>query len=114
MFSRKSNDNKISDEQNYNTTIEPNSALENSDLKTFSLPEENHPENNPEIVNVIEKISSIVSPYFIAIVGLYLYDRNIIIGFLLITLGMISLLKITFQDLEQLLIKIKNFFSLKE
>lgn len=110
MFSRKSNDDQISNEQNQNLKIDHDTVSENTQLKIPSP----LTENNPEIVNVMEKISSIISPYFIAIVGLYLYDRNIIIGFLLITIGMISLLKLTFKDIEELLSKIKNFFSLKE
>ncbi len=110
MFSRKSTENQSPEDPQTETIIQNNAVWENQDLKTVNPP----PENNPEIVNVVEKISGIISPYFIAIVGLYLYDRNTIIGFLLITVGLISLLKITLKDLDELVTKIKNFFSLKE
>jgi hypothetical protein len=110
MFSRKSTENQESAEKQNQTDLTPNQTWGNQDLQDLSSSEE----NNPEIVNVVEKISTIISPYFIAIVGLYLYDRNTIIGFLLITLGIISLLKITLKDINELITKVKNFFSLKE
>ena len=113
MFSRKSEENKISDQQLQDTTIQEKILSENLDFQKQEL--QNIPEENePEIVHVVEKISSIVSPYFIAIIGLYLYDRNILIGFLLIAIGIISLLKITLQDIDELVDKVKSFFSLEK
>ncbi len=50
-------------------------------------------------VKLVEKISSILSPYFIVIVGLYLYDRNFIFGNILILIGILSLLKISYDDI---------------
>lgn len=110
MFSRKSTENQTTEESPSETPIQNNLDWGKQELN----PSPTTSENNPEIVNVVEKISGIISPYFIAIVGLYLYDRNLIIGFFLITIGLISLLKITLKDLEELVSKIKNFFSLKE
>ncbi len=67
--------------------------------------------HQPEIVNIVEKISGILSPYFIVLVGLYLYDNNFFIGTLLIFVGIFSLLKLSWKDIKNVLDQIKNFFS---
>jgi hypothetical protein len=66
---------------------------------------------NSEIVNTVEKISRILSPYFVVIVGLSLYDNNFLIGTILIIIGILSLLKISTNDLANLLEWLKNFFG---
>jgi hypothetical protein len=65
----------------------------------------------PEIVNVVEKISSILSPYFIVLVGLFLYENNFFIGTLLIFVGIFSLLKLSWKDIKAVLDQIQNFFK---
>ncbi|MFM7787055.1 MAG: hypothetical protein ACKO90_02410, partial [Microcystis panniformis] len=45
----------------------------------------------PEVVTVVENISKILSPYFIVLVGLFLYDRNSFIGFLLVFAGVLAI-----------------------
>jgi hypothetical protein len=73
---------------------------------------ENHElENKPEVVNVVEKISGIVSPYFIVLVGLILSDDNFLFGTLLIFIGILSLLKVTTKDVNKLINWLKNLFS---
>ncbi|MGL5033122.1 MAG: hypothetical protein ACRC6M_04895 [Microcystaceae cyanobacterium] len=67
--------------------------------------------NSPEIVNLVEKISGILSPYFIVLVGLFLYDSNVLIGTILIFIGIFSLLKLSWQDIQGIIEKIKNFFA---
>jgi hypothetical protein len=67
--------------------------------------------NQPEIVNVVEKISGILSPYFIVLVGLFLYDNNFLIGTLLIFVGIFSLLKLSWKDITLVLDKIQSFFK---
>jgi hypothetical protein len=67
--------------------------------------------NQPEIVNVVEKISGILSPYFIVLVGLFLYENNFFIGTLLIFVGIFSLLKLSWKDLKILLDQIQKFFK---
>ena len=67
--------------------------------------------NNPEIVNIVEKISGIISPYFIVIVGLVLSDDNFLLGLLLIAVGILSLLKISWQDILGVFLDIKDGFS---
>jgi|688.fasta_scaffold37134_7 hypothetical protein len=67
--------------------------------------------NSPEIVNVVERISGILSPYFIVLVGLFLYDSNVLIGTVLIAVGIFSLLKFSWQDLQGVIEKIKRFFQ---
>lgn len=65
----------------------------------------------PQIVKVVEKISGILSPYFIVIVGLYLYDNNFLFGSILILIGILSLLKVSYDDVMQWIEQIKNFFK---
>lgn len=69
-------------------------------------------EEQPEIVNIVEKISKIVSPYFIVIVGLFLNEDNFFIGTILITVGILSLLKVSAQDIANFFEKIKNILGL--
>lgn len=64
-----------------------------------------------ELVNNIEKISRIVSPYFIAIVGLSLYEENFFIGTILISVGILSLLKVTAKDVAVFLEWFKEFLG---
>jgi hypothetical protein len=65
----------------------------------------------PEVVNIVEKISKIASPYFIAIVGLSLYQNNFFIGTILILIGIFSLLKISSQDIAKFLTWFKSFLG---
>ncbi len=81
--------------------------IANNDTE-FTLPKSN---NQPEVVNVVEKISNILSPYFIVLVGLFLYENNFFIGTLLIFVGIFSLLKLSWQDFNQAVTQIKNFFK---
>ena len=65
-----------------------------------------------ELIENIEKISRIASPYFIAIVGLSLYKDNFFFGSTLIAVGILSLLKVSARDVASLLEWIKDFFGL--
>jgi hypothetical protein len=60
---------------------------------------------------LVEKISGILSPYFIVIAGLYLYDDNFFFGTILILVGILSLLKISYEDIWQWIEKIKHLFN---
>lgn len=66
-----------------------------------------------ELVSTVEKVSRIVSPYFIAIVGLALYENNFLIGTILIVLGILSLLKVSTNDVGNFLEWLKSFLGLK-
>ena len=66
-----------------------------------------------ELVSTVERISRIVSPYFIAIVGLALYERNFLLGTIFILVGVLSLLKVTTSDVGNFLEWLKNFLGLK-
>ncbi|ACB53983.1 unknown [Crocosphaera subtropica ATCC 51142] len=68
-------------------------------------------EENPEVVTIVERISAIVSPYFIVVVGLILSDDNFWLGLLLIAVGILSLLKISLTDIVGLFIEIKEGFT---
>lgn len=65
----------------------------------------------PTTVSIVEKISAILSPYFIVLVGLYLYDDNFLFGTVLILIGIISLLKISYQDLVKWFEYLKKFLG---
>ena len=65
-----------------------------------------------ELVNTVEKISLIVSPYFIVVIGLALYENNFLIGTILIAIGILSLLKVSVKDVTVFLEWTKNFFGL--
>ena len=64
-----------------------------------------------DVVPLVEKVSSILSPYFIVLVGLFLYDRNALIGFILVAVGVLSLLKVSWQDLQKMIERVKTFFT---
>ncbi len=49
----------------------------------------------------VEKISAVVSPYFISLVGLYLYRTNPLVGLAIAALGLARLLKITPDDIRR-------------
>ncbi|MCC0178469.1 hypothetical protein I4641_15945 [Waterburya agarophytonicola K14] len=65
-----------------------------------------------ELVSTVEKISRIVSPYFVAVVGLSLYENNFLIGTVLILVGILSLLKVSTKDVGDFLEWLKNFLGL--
>ena len=66
-----------------------------------------------ELVSTVERISRIVSPYFIAIVGLALYESNFLLGTIFILVGVLSLLKVSTNDVGNFLEWLKNFLGLK-
>ena len=65
-------------------------------------------QENPEVVTIVEKVSGIVSPYFIVVVGLILSDDNFLLGILLIAIGILSLLKISLTDIVDFFLDIKE------
>ena len=77
-----------------------------------TLLQENIVVEQNELVSTVEKISRIVSPYFIAIVGLSLYENNFLIGTILILVGILSLLKVSTKDVGDFLEWLKNFLGL--
>jgi|GEM_PF-2984205 len=68
----------------------------------------------PDVVNVVKKISEIITPYFVVVVGLYLYDDNFLLGILLVSVGVASLLKISAKDAGDFLEKAKQFLGLNK
>ncbi|MGK7933163.1 MAG: hypothetical protein AB4041_17260 [Microcystaceae cyanobacterium] len=71
-------------------------------------------QTNPEIVTIVEKISNILSPYFIVLVGLFLYKSNVFLGTILIIVGILSLLKISWKDMTLLWKKLKETFNAQD
>ena len=76
------------------------------------LQKENIVVEQNELVSTAEKISRIASPYFVAIVGLSLYENNFFIGTILIVVGILSLLKVSTKDVGDFLEWLKNFLGL--
>ncbi|MGK7942864.1 MAG: hypothetical protein AB4058_00160 [Microcystaceae cyanobacterium] len=68
-------------------------------------------QTNPEVVMIVEKISNILSPYFIVLVGLFLYKNNVFLGTILIIVGIWSLLKISWNDLIHVWKKLQETFK---
>ena len=89
----------------------PTTTNLNSPQNTVLQTEEIDTDN--ELVSTVERISRIVSPYFVAIVGLALYEKNFLIGTILILVGILSLLKVSTQDVANFLEWLKNFLGLK-
>jgi hypothetical protein len=81
------------------------------EFEVFDSTEEEIDEEQSEVASNVEKISGIISPYFIVIVGLFLYENNFLIGTILIAIGILSLLKVSWKDIPKLIETIKNLFS---
>ena len=94
--------------------LEPDSQqdtlLQTESKATVKEPELNL-EPDSELVNTVEKISHIVSPYFVVIVGLALCENNFVIGTILILVGILYLLKVSIKDLANFLEWLKNFLG---
>ncbi|MFP4007510.1 MAG: hypothetical protein ACLFV6_05795 [Spirulinaceae cyanobacterium] len=69
-------------------------------------------ENQPEVVTIAAKISQIITPYFVVLVGLSLYDDNFLIGVILIGLGVASLLNFSGEDLKKAIASFLNFIGI--
>ncbi|MFN9173923.1 MAG: hypothetical protein ACK58N_05250 [Synechocystis sp.] len=122
MFSKFSNQPNRNDVEELEAALEAKEReFEKIDLETsnedtelsLGQPTMNKTDDAPESVKVVEKISQILSPYFIVLVGLFLYDNNFLIGTTLIFIGIFSLLQLSWQDLQNLVNKVIGFFQEK-
>lgn len=103
MFSKNNPDkNPMATSEIENLTNKNNEDLFDTELEEI---------DSPPLVKLVEKISGILSPYFIVIVGLYLYDNNFLFGSILILIGVLSLLKISYEDVLAWAEKIKGMFK---
>lgn len=103
MFSKNNPDkNPVNTTEMENLTNQDHNDLFDTELEEV---------DSPPVVKLVEKISGILSPYFIVIVGLYLYDNNFLFGSILILIGTLSLLKISYEDIWQWIEKIKGMFK---
>jgi hypothetical protein len=94
-----------------NLSRQKSPSIAETQQQATELPNELTPERS-ELVNTVEKISRIISPYFVVIVGLSVYEKNFLIGTILILVGILSLLKITARDVATFFEWIKNFLGL--
>lgn len=86
-------------------------AKNNDDTELTNSMKALKPDDRAETARVVEKISGILSPYFIVLVGLILYDENFLFGSILIVTGILSLLKVSRSDITDAIAKIKASFS---
>lgn len=92
--------------------VKPPNPLTATTPNVVTVPEKTEvSEIDSESVSNIEKISRIVSPYFIAVVGLSLYEENFFLGTILISVGILSLLKVTAKDVAVFLEWFKEFLG---
>ncbi|MGF1479517.1 MAG: hypothetical protein ACFB4I_08505 [Cyanophyceae cyanobacterium] len=54
---------------------------------------------NFEIVYICERISQIVAPYFVMTVGVLMYNKNFLLGTVLVVIGLLVMFKITWEKL---------------
>lgn len=108
MFSKSNQEAQKINSPEIEDLIIPESKIDQDKMMLESQQEQ------PEIVKLVEKISGILSPYFIVIVGLYLYDNNFFFGSILIIVGILSLLKVSYQDIWLWIDKIISFFTKNE
>ena len=98
--------------------LTPKTAVDlNSQQDTLLQPKAtkaNSTSEQSELVNTVEKISRIVSPYFVVLVGLALYENNFLIGGILIIVGILSLFKVSTKDIAVFFEWIKNFFGFEK
>jgi hypothetical protein len=115
MFGKSPKENKPSDPSDLLDSMMSSqlSKVEekSKEFEVFDSAEEEIDEVSSEVVSNVEKISRIVSPYFIVIVGLFLYEDNFLIGTILIATGILSLLKVSWSDILNLIETIKSLFS---
>jgi hypothetical protein len=118
MFGKPQKENKPSDpSDSLDSTISSQLAKaeeESEEIKLFDTFDREPDEERSEVVSNFEKISRIISPYFIVIIGLFLYEDNFLIGTTLIAIGILSLLKVSWQDIINLVEIIKDFFATAE
>ncbi|MGL5794299.1 MAG: hypothetical protein ACRC06_07795 [Waterburya sp.] len=101
----------MSDLQDIKLTPPPTTANANS-LQDTLLQNKTEVVETNELVSTVEKISRIVSPYFVVVVGLALYDNNFLISTILIVVGILSLLKVSTQDVGDFLEWLKKLLGL--
>ncbi|MGK7915675.1 MAG: hypothetical protein AB4038_09025 [Prochloraceae cyanobacterium] len=87
---------------------EPSPTVETIQQETEFVSESNLEKS--ELMNKVETVSTIVSPYFIVVVGLLLYDKNFLLSLILLATGILALLKVSFKDIMNLVDNIKKFF----
>ena len=77
----------------------PGEIYNDQDTVLQSEPESESESEKSEVVANVEKISRIISPYFIVIIGVALYDSNFLIGLILILAGLLYLFKVSIKDM---------------
>ncbi len=106
--------NPLSDTDEENVIAENKSEVKPSFVSQKEQKIEVSDLDTPEVVNNVEKISRIVAPYFIALIGLSLYRDNFLIGTILIATGLVSLFKVSTKDVATFFTWVKGFLGFGE
>ena len=69
------------------------------------------PLRNFDRIFLIERVSQVIAPYFITVVGLLLYKENFLLGTILLVIGVIVLFKITFTKIAVFVESVKSVFQ---
>ena len=69
------------------------------------------PLRNFDRIFLIEKISQVISPYFITVVGLLLYKENYLLGTILLFIGVAVLFKVSFAKIAAFVESVKSVFQ---
>ena len=69
------------------------------------------PLRNFDRIFLIERVSQIIAPYFITVVGLLLYQENFLLGTLLLGIGVAVLFKVTFAKIAAFVESVKSIFQ---
>lgn len=113
MFDKQPKEINPSDTTELQDVLSPSQTpMEISEMKNKELFSKSE-SNQIETVNAVEKISGIISPYFIVLVGLFLYEDNFLIGTILIATGILALLKVSWKDVGGFFDKLKSLLGLK-
>ena len=102
---------------------EPNQQLGAIDLESIKLSPKSLEQQQPSPlmsysplrnfnrIFLIERISQIIAPYFITVVGLLLYKENFLLGTLLLGIGVAVLFKVTFAKIAAFVESVKSVFQ---
>ena len=117
MFGRQS---KETQEDEQLETNEPVFSYQTS-LETETEPSENaglmenaifRKRQDSEKMELADKINEIISPYFLVLIGALLYKDNVLLSLLFMGIGMVSLLKISTEDIGGFIDWVKSLFGL--
>ena len=102
------NESLFSYQTSLETDIEPS---ENANLgENVSLKKG----KDSEKMELADKINEIISPYFLVLIGALLYKDNVLLSLLFMGIGMVSLFKISAEDISGFIDWVKSLFGFNQ